>query len=477
MFLVLVMSTVAGAQEPPLELQGDLRWIGSAESDYPVDAQGTSPGQGQWLDQRLRLGALVRPVSGLSLSTEWDLATGQVAGDTWQIPGEIDARHREERLAFSVKGFRPRRAALGGELGRYQLELGLVTSQWGLGMVANDGATDPVFGRADFGDRVVRARVTHVPSALAAGRPAVIVTGAADVVVQDEIASLQDDQLAMQGIFSALLVDRGRKLGTYLVLRHQLEADRSRWTDAGVLDAYGLLPLGQVRLEGEAAGILGRTNRSVTYAAREMLGVASFGATGAVSWLPGPEPTDLELSLRTGYASGDGNPDDAVSHDFTFDRDFGVGMVLFDELMGAIDAASYVRLTDPIYAGQAPDGVDALVGEGAFRRAAFVQPLVRSNHLPVELRAGLMFAFATAPFAEPFYTYRNGGVPTNHHDLPSSGRLLGTELDWGLEYDGTFGKARLGVELEGGHLLLGPALQGEGSKMLHLATATGRIRW
>ena len=48
-------------------------------------------------------------------------------------------------------------------LGNTQVELGLVSSAWGLGMVANDGRTDPLFGRADFGDRTLRLRATHMP--------------------------------------------------------------------------------------------------------------------------------------------------------------------------------------------------------------------------------------------------------------------------------------------------------------------------
>jgi hypothetical protein len=36
-----------------------------------------------------------------------------------------------------------------------------------------------------------------------------------------------------------------------------------------------------------------------------------------------PEGDKLLCVLRGGWASGDGDPDDDQSHDFTFDRDFG----------------------------------------------------------------------------------------------------------------------------------------------------------
>ncbi|MEQ1571983.1 MAG: hypothetical protein ABMA64_40520, partial [Myxococcota bacterium] len=459
---------------------GELRWIGSTLTDFPVDAEGTSIEQPAWLDQRIRVTGIVRPDPAVALTTQWDLLTGQLAGATWAIPGEIDAQRRYEHGALALSGVRPRKASIGGTTRGWQLEAGLVTSNWGLGMVANDGATDPLFGRADFGDRVVRVRATHLPAELRATGRGVFVSAAADWVVDDDTASLRDDQLAFQGVFSALAVDRDRKLGTYFTARQQWEADRSRVTQAGVLDGYATAPLsvgeGELELSAEAAAILGRTSRSTTYGARDFVGVESLGATGVATWKPAEPP--LELTLRAGFASGDGNPDDAITHDFAFDRDFGVGMVLFDQVTGAVEAAAFQLLSDPTYAGQPPDGVDAIVTEGAFRRAAFVSPVARWAPRPFEARAGIVASFATGPFAEPFYSYRAGGTPYNQHDLPAEGRLLGTELDWALAWDSPSDHTlRAGVELEGGHLLLGAPLRGAGPNVVHLVTATGRVQW
>lgn len=479
--MIAVMLSAAAVAQPaptrPVALSGDLRWIGSSLTDFPVDGEGTTLGQGAWLDQRLRIGGAATPDPRWTFSTEWDLFTGQLAGDRWAVPGEIDARHREAQNALSLDGIRPRRLAATVRAGDFQLEAGLVTSSWGLGMVANDGADDPLFGRSDFGDRVVRLRASRIPDGLANGR-GVILTAAADWVVQDDTASFRDDQLAFQGIASALAIDGDRKFGTYLVFRHQLEADRTRTTDAGVIDAYATAPtrIGAWTFAPsvEVAGILGRTDRATTYEARQVVGIASLGAAGQLTLT---DPTDLAaVHLRAGYASGDGNPDDGVSHDFTFDRDFGVGMVLFDQVLGGVEAASYVQLVDPTHVGQAPDGVDAVVTEGAFRRAAFVAPAAELTPGPLLLAGGVMFAVATTPYAQPYYTFREGGTPYNQHDLPSEGRLLGTELDWRAGVAGGPDDA-LSVVVEGGHLILGRPLRGAGPNVIHLATLTGRIRW
>ena len=52
-----------------------------------------------------------------------------------------------------------------------------------------------------------------------------------------------------------------------------------------------------------------------------------------------------------GYASGDADPADDQLNDFTFDRNHGVGMVLFDEVQGAIEAATHQNLINPEHVG------------------------------------------------------------------------------------------------------------------------------
>lgn len=468
---------------PPFSTAGEARLLFSLPpAAVGVDDEGGTLGQGPVLDSRLRVELAAHAV-GWNLRTEWDLFDAQLAGDPWDIPGDLDARDRQLVDPLRGDAFLARALALDGRLGPVAVDAGLMTSHWGLGMVANDGAHDPFFGRADFGDRVLRLRLaTRLVEQ--DGRALTLVV-AGDRVVEDELAEwspLTGGQAAWQGIASVIWGSDAGRVGLYGVYRHQAEADRERATDAGVIDLYGDVPFGlggwTVRAAAEGAAILGRTSRAQSYNARDGLAVASAGLTGLVQVTPPAGP--LGAVLRGGWASGDGDPDDGASNDFTFDRDFDVGMVLFDELLGAVDAAAYAQIADPEHAGGPPDGAETLVAEGAFRHAAFVQPLVTVVPVPwLSARAGVMAAWNTAPVYQPFTTTRNGGVPTNHLGEPTAGYALGTEVDWAL----TLGDVPLelgaittrpALLLQGGHLFAAANL---GGGTVSLVTATGRVRW
>jgi len=484
---------------------GDLRYIGSLPPELTLDAEGTQLGQGPVLDQRLRTGLeLTNKKDTWHLVTRWDLFAGQLAGDTWDVPGTIDERHREQLGVLTSHSFLPREAGGSVRFGPVRVSAGLTTSHWGLGMLANDGDHDPTFGRTDFGDRVLRVRVGARP--FQQGKFPLAFSIAGDRVVQDDLARMTAGQVAWQGVAGALYSPEGAKLGVYGVFRDQVEPvlageDVGRTTRIGVLDVFGELdrvvgPI-RVRVGGEAAGIDGHTNRAETVASLDGLDVLSAGATGYVGVAAtrqlrlvdahtGASTGDVwAAKVRGGWASGDGDPDDGRSNDFTFDRDYDAGMLLFDEQMGAIEAANYALISDPANTGHTPDGADLSVTEGSFRRAVFVQPVVEVSPLAwLGVRAGVMAAWATAPIAQPFYTYRNGGVPANYLDQPTSGRALGTEVDWALRVggialgggEGAGGPVRLQPELlvQGAHLFRSADM---GGGVVSTGTATVRARW
>ncbi|MDP2307197.1 MAG: hypothetical protein Q8P18_14320 [Pseudomonadota bacterium] len=472
-------------RKPPVTVSGELRFLGSLPPDAIVDPEGQALGQGPVLDTRLRAGGAYSAESW-AFRTEWDLYSGQLAGDAWDVSGTTDARGREGVGLFAGRSFVPRRISVDGRLGVVGVEAGLVTSHWGLGMLANDGAHDPEFGRADFGDRVIRVRVATRPIA---GKPLTVVL-AGDRVVEDETATWSPffgGQSAWQGIASAIWGEVGApRAGIYGVYRHQTEADGLRVTEVGVLDLYVDAPLTipgwSLRVAGEGAGIVGSSSRGQSYNAKDGLVVQSAGALALVDARPDAlrDVFPTRFIARAGWASGDGNPDDGFSNDFTFDRDLGVGMVLFDELQGAVDAAAYAQLTDPEHSGGAPDGAEVLVAEGAVRHATFVQPVVGVTPRPwLDLKVGALFAWNTSPISQPFATFRNGGVPANHLGETTSGYWLGTELDWAVTVGDVEAKV-LGVKampalvVQGGHLLASADM---GGGVVTLVTATGRLRW
>ncbi len=482
---------VLGSPDSPftLEFAGEYRLQSTILTDTPVDAEGTAIDQPYVFDQRLR-GRFDMVGRHFRFGTEWDLFSGQMFGPTWGIPGEVDERNRHTRTVFQREGFVPRRAAATFSWPAFTLEMGLISSHWGLGMLVNDGNHDPVFGRNDFGDRVVRIRATGKPLYLQQDHPmrhALNVTAAFDWVIADESARFTERQLALQGIVSVLYADaRERQIGVYAVYRHQKELDDDRLTRVVVIDAFGHLPIPVSRegmvlsLAAEGALITGETDRSLSYAARRMMGVVSGGVAGVVGLhAPGDRVRAL---LRGGLASGDPDPDDGITGDFSFDRNFDVGMVLFDQLSGGVEAATHSQLTDPTRSPP-PDGVDALVTEGAFRRAMFVQPVFEYEPIHwLEFKVGVLLATAAVDWTQPYYTYRAGGVPRNHLDTEPEGRFLGAEVDWAVILGGPVRPARAGsVEAafvaQGGHLFAGSALVGEGPDSIHQWLLTGRIRW
>ena len=461
---------------------GELRLVGTQHPDFVVDTLGNTVGQDAAFDSRLRA-QLTLQSQDWGLQFEGDAFNGQFAGDTWDLAGDEDARHREQRGIVGTDSFTPRRATLSGRIGPTRLEAGLNSSHWGLGLLSNDGNHDNPFGRNDLGDRQIRIKLSTQAQRSNGGKLPFFFAIAADRVVEDDLARLALEQEARQFLGSFLFMGKGdTRIGLLVVGRQQLESDLERLTKARILDLHAehSIPIGEAKLKmaAEVARITGITSRSQSYNSRYGLWVGALGAATEMTLML-PEER-LAFDLRAGYASGDGNPDDNRTQEFRFDHNYNVGSVLFDELMGSIEVASYNRITDPSIAGQGPDGIEVHVSEGAVRSATYLQPMVRYRPLPwLETRLGAVMAWSTAPIAEPFNTYRNGGVPTNHLGQTTEDYRLGTEYNWAVELgepNGQFTGLGLSPQLlvQGGHLMANENLGGE---QLHLIMATGRVRW
>jgi hypothetical protein len=273
------------------------------------------------------------------------------------------------------------------------------------------------------------------------------------------------NQWTTQGIASALWRDDVHQVGVYGALRRQDEIAEGRSTRAGVLDVFGSTAVSlsqstKIDMAIEAAVITGKTNRSTTRTSPRRLHIRSAGAVGEA--MVGIADGKIRAGASGGYASGDGDPSDDSISDFTFDRNFGVGMVLFDEVMGAIDAQTHTLASNPATVGQPPDGVDQVANEGAFRRAMYIQPRLESDPLDwLTLRTAVVIAASTAPYAHPYYTSRNGGVPVNQLNEPTSGYSLGHEVDWSVEltpwqrFDPS-----VSIAVQGGHAYLSENIGG-----------------
>jgi hypothetical protein len=188
---------------------------------------------------------------------------------------------------------------------------------------------------------------------------------------------------------------------------------------------------------------------------------------------------DVVGQFEVGYASGDADPNDGTEKRFSFNPNYKVGLVLFDEVMRWQTARAATAAMDPLLQnGNRPTpGVDLLPSNGGVFGAQYINPtmIVRPRRW-LDLKAGMVVAQTTADYVDPYrvavngaYTNYRGGNPRRHD--------LGVELDAGiearipLEY-----KMTLALGAQGGVLFPGGALANDiGETMKAPWLAIGRV--
>jgi hypothetical protein len=459
---VVVDAGVPSAPPPPSEpgltaaVHGSLRLVGTGVSAFPLDADGTrlSPTP---IETRVRLTPELM-WRKFRLLGEFDVATGSVFG----TPGPSLVA---SRVPFpSLKAAELRQLFLEYRWGWGGARLGLQTNHFGLGMLANAGAKDAEpgdFGHQHFGSLALRALVLARPFMdWGGGWVAVEPVAAFDLVVRDSTVDLFDGDRALQGILGVRLnVDEKNQLGLFAIYRSSrpLNSDTGeRSTDVLVIDASAQWNFfDRLDLGAEVAGITGTTTQTRT-PENPLITVRQFGAVAKAAYKVGR----FAVMLDWGLASGDADPYDNQLTNFRFDRDYKVGLILFDQVLGWQSARSAWRAADPALVGFPPEGVSLLPTGGAVTGAWYLFPRarVRLGGL-VDLYGGPLFAFATAPLTDPFNTrVLAGGVPVNALNGNGSG-MLGTELDVGaaIKHRFDFGLT-ISAIAEGGLLLPGAAL-------------------
>ncbi len=415
------------------KIGGELRLSYQKSSSMPADASGTnfSPGP---LETRVRVAPEVH-FRGFGFLAEADTATGAAVGNPSSTLGADQTPHP----AFSPLDMRQLYLEYRWKTGLFRV--GQQTEEWGLGMVANNGAHDPAagdFGQTHFGDSTYRA--------LLAGRPFFSLGGAwraiepalaVDLVVRDATADFSQGDRAFQGVFALrFAADAEKYLGFYAVYRHQTAinvTDGSRQADVVVLDGAGKWHFlksdwRDLYVGFEVAGITGTTTLGRSTTAPEYK-VRQFGAAVKASYRYGAGQVYLDF----GYASGDQNPSDDRQEGFKFNRDYPVGLVLFNEVLGWQSARAAARAADPSLLGQPPEGLNLVPTQGAMPGAVYLFPKVRYGVREwIDVYGGPMFAWATAALTDPYNSMLQGGTAINYTGA-HGGRYLGTELDLGMQ--------------------------------------------
>src|SRR4051812_983192 len=478
-----LLSLAMPAAAADVRFDGSYRLRFDEQTNQTLDESGFATGQKSYLSHRLRLTPKIIEADekgyGIEVQAEFDILSGIVAGDTAADFRGFGATDLSARNGFDGSGFQFRHLFTEIRFPTGVVQLGQMPADWGMGMLINGGAGENVtdFGDPAFGDTVERLLFATRPFQKLFGPGSdlgrsLAIAVAADIIYTDRYAQLivanggglQWGDTALQAL-GALIYDPGDKTRAeiYLARRVQTYAqnagDLHFWTfDAHFRHADSVQALGGAVLsvEAEAAQLYGGTSHSPNLAAP---GTTRISQQGAVLRLLAAKSL-FEGEVEGGYASGDSNPFDGDSKAFQMNRDYKVGLVLFDQVMLFQSQNAPRRISDPAIFGRPPPGLDVLATQGAVTNALYLKPTVRWKP-PLgagsfKLVAGALFARAPQPYVDPFQALvRSAALNSFAHP---AGQNYGIELDGAASYHASLG-GTLGLEtgIQFGYLLPGDA--------------------
>ena len=364
------------------------------------------------------------------------------------------------------------------------LRVGRQHSQWGLGMLANAGSTeteDLRFGFPRYGDTVDRATLMFWPLMLARGAAkskALLITLGGDRVVRDALADHARHDEAWQALGTVSWHAEHWEAGAYYLYRRQWNAldDRTFVHAADVYGRYEAL-LGDLRLSAgaELAMIAGTTEMMRSPTVPGAADVVGLGAVieGRADWKA------LGAALEAGYASGDSNPFDADFGSFSFNADHKVGLVMFEEFLGAVSAVQAANVSEPVYAAAPPRGFDQLPSDGAVTNAVYLFPRLSAQPFEfIDLLGGFLVAWGARPLVDPMQSSVNGSS-IGPFGGPAA-RLMGWEVDAAVRLKMSQASVKVFGILEGGYFDPGAAFanaKGDEPEPVSLLQARLQILW
>lgn len=475
--LLLAIPLVGAETAPPLKTWGDIRFSAESITDVPLDDMGTLSGRTGWGSSRVVAGASYTfPTSPLALRLELEALNGQVLGQGTEVGlarGDdtfLVARDGPRDLARVI----PRKAHLAWKPGRLGLRLGADTFGWGLGMLANDGATPRPFGDPLRGNVLGGLGGTWIPWSSGtdpATARALVVFASGDLPIRDDNADLFLGDLGLQDVLGIRYQAPRLQAGAWVGWRFQADRvdpanPRDHRTELHVLplSGWGHLDLTgphapvALDLEGEVAFLSGWSDRPyMVETATEGARVRSLGSVVRLDAARDP----LRGTLEVGYASGDNDPKDDVYRTFRFHSDLDVGLVLFEQVLPLMSARAVDRAVDPALAAEPAPGTRFLVANGV-ENALYVFPVVTFTPMgELEVRAGWLLARSAGDLVDPYSSALNGGWNTTYGGVQQGSHALGQEVDAGIRYPWKLGHGlRLDLAGEGGLWLPGAAFDG-----------------
>lgn len=424
---------------------------------YPLDRYGTRWESGLAFSPRVRVGLKLDSVDtwdGLRLRAEYehDFVTG-----TYTLRPAVDGEGMPDTEAL---GLALRKANVRAQVGeKLLLGAGLMTSHWGLGLMANDGEhrSAATFADPRGGDRVLRAYAGTGPY----GKLALAGLLAADIVwdddvllTKDELSGGHDSDKAWQAVLAVTAGDTkgSQSAGVYVVHRRQQTADgrslQVTGLDATARAKFQLAEKTSLELAFEAAFLAGTTDFAATpdYATQDVrqLGVAVRATLDA---------GNHGLVFDMLFASGDQDTDDSTQNAFRPDPNYEMGLFLYRHVLAAQTGRGSANAGDPDLVGVASQGLERYPTRGsasntlAFFPRGFWRPIDS-----LEIYGGPLIALSPVPLADPLNSRVGGGPARNALD-GKPGLYLGTELDVGVRWTLVKGVHKLMIGAEGGVFL------------------------
>jgi hypothetical protein len=420
-----------------LVLHGEFQVRGAAlaglrlrRADGSFDLLGQKSRIYHWLrlTPRLQLG------DRFELVAQADVPRGMFAGEEPRGVQKHDELYAEQH-PFQ---FDPRWLFLEYRAGAVAVRAGQQPFHHGLGLVENDGNHPPLFGDYQGGDRFERAQLLLRPS-----DSKLIFLAAADLVYQDEAASLADGDLALRGSLGVRYGERDGHVSVLGIVRHQRHDDpagNERQFNTVVVDSAGGF---ERPLEGSSALLFGEYEVAFRFGDESLgrtlagpvddsdLTVSGWGAAARVGsvWRSGRSRQAFGRwiwAFEWGYASGDDAPSDRHEQGFTLDPNHQVGLLLFDHVLRWKSARAKALV------GDSPR-VSDLATRGGVAGATYLNPtLVFRPVRQLDLKTGLLIAQATDDLVDPSSLLVTG--ERTNYDGGAPARDLGLELDAGVEW-------------------------------------------
>ncbi len=498
--VALLVPTTAAADSgyrPEVPAPGEeegLRW-NAAEGEYrfamhhltafDLDRDGTGSPLGTWGEHRLRWEPSLTwgPVR---VKLDLDFVEGHLLGDTEDL--SPDYRRLDRRAEYEGREFPrfPLRQAWLEYLSPVGLlKIGQMTSSYGSGILSNDGVDDDDrFGLRRHGDIVERVLFATTPFRPLTGPHAwgqyLTFVLAGDLVFRDENAVLLDGDRAWMANVGVFYRDPRWTNGFVFTWRTQEDDDgdsllayafnvngKNRF--ALTRDEKGKADL-ELTFDYELAYIMGDTTRFQQIGSEGGLDLSSLGFMGRLGLTS--KATGFTGEIELGYASGDNDPYDDTSHAFFFDPDYDVGLIFFDEMLPLITARAVEISSDPAHLATVPKGLDLVPTQGRVTNTFYVFPQLRWKapwHLgphveKLQVLLGGLVITTPAKLAHSYYTFENGGVPTNHLGAQTTSSYAGTEILAGVRANLWAWHEHIGfdVRVDQSYFIPGDALKGPG---------------